>query len=649
MRTRFLHSALLLAALPKLARLASFAALTSVACQPSSYVLVQLDSVPEAARSLKILVQRGSQVSTPLVPLALPNSDTAGLSFRLDLPSAADESQPLDVQVGAFSRAAGEGCLLAAGGTQAQPRAVASVHVAPIADLATCTDGDVVVQSVTPNLLPTDTLSSTELVLKGWGFQPTTQIAIDGAPAARTTFVSATELRVVAPAAKRVGMQPISGQNQGSAHTTSGLLAYYSNQVAYTSMPPTSWNELGISHPVLAINGSALLRTDALPPRFSLLTTEYSPLTPWDLITGYPFFGYAPRMVGAGPIITKSGIFRYSLRSPAQILIGQFDIEPLDDVAIIDTARMDGDVQYKVAIYESIADDTTFVYCSNIQDKSTVIAAITKRPVKDKAVSDLVLGYNDGSFGLMLGTPRGLFIGTGSKQPNLCEVHLTTTPGLITSVQSLHYLRIPPMSLENYVLVANQGKSLYLLPSYDTSMGPAPNGESTYLHTPYLMADMTNSPISQAAIEDLDKDGLNEIILLYHKGNQPYVRIYHGLPPAMINFRNIAQFNTPTADFPIAHDCIQASPLRLTDINWDGYADITFGCRNNSGPSSIEAVLSSGSPLKFVEQAQTVFIQPPNIDGDRVFFERIDPGSAQPLELWGGIGATPFRLINTSH
>ena len=48
---------------------------------------------------------------------------------------------------------------------------------------------------------------------------------------------------------------------------------------------------------------------------------------------------------------------------------------------------------------------------------------------KTKAVSDLVLGYNDGSFGLMLGTPRGLFVGTGSKQPNLCEVHLTTTPG----------------------------------------------------------------------------------------------------------------------------------------------------------------------------------------------------------------------------
>ena len=41
-------------------------------------------------------------------------------------------------------------------------------------------------------------------------------------------------------------------------------------------------------------------------------------------------------------------------------------------------------------------------------------------------------------------------------------------------------------------------------------------------------------------------------------------------------------------------------------------------------------MLTSGGPLKFVEQAQTVFIQPPNIDGDRVVFERIDPGNMQP-------------------
>lgn len=640
MHTRFLLSALLLAALPGLA---------GVACQPSSYVLVQLDSVPEAARSVKILVQRGSQVSMPLVPLALPNSGPAGLSFRLDLPPAADETQPLDVQVGAFSRAAGEGCLLATGGTRAQPREVASVHVAPIADLATCTEGDVVVQSVTPNLLPTEKLGSTELVLTGWGFQPETQITIDGAPAARSTFVSATEMRVVPPAAKHVGMQPISSENQGRAHTTSGLLTYYANQVTYTSMPPGGWADFGIERPVLGINGSALIRIDQGPPRFTLLTSESSTLTPWDLYFGYRYVGYKPSVIDAGAMKLQNGLYKKTLNFGTQILLAPFDIEPLDDIAVIDTARMDGDVQYKVGFRASIAGDVAFVYCSNIQDKSMPIAAITKRYFKDKGVADLVLGYNDGTLGVMSGSPRGLFAGPLSRQPNRCEVHQINPPGSITSLQSLHYLHLPPMGLENYLLVANQGKSLYLLPPFDSANGPGPSGESTYTHTPYLLADMTNSPISQVTSEDLDQDGYNEIIVLYRKNNQPYVRIYHGLPPAIIAFRTIAQFDTPTTDYPIGHDCIQASPLRLTDINMDGYADIVFGCSNSIGPSSIETLLSAGSPLQFVDKAQTVFIEPPNIDGGRVVFERIDPGSAQPLEIWGASGLTPFRLINTSH
>jgi len=635
MRTRFLHSALLLAALP------------CVACQPSSYVLVQLDSVPAEARSLKILVQRGSQVSTPITPLALPNNSTAGLSFRLDLPPAADENQPVDVQVGAFSRAAGEGCLLATGGTRAEPREVASVHVTAIADLATCTEGDVVVKSVTPNLLPTDKLSSTELVLTGWGFQPDTQIQIDGAAATLTSFVSATEIRVTAPAAKRVGPQTVSAKNQGLAHTTAGLLTYYASQVTYTSMVPTDWKTLGIFKNVLRVNGSALIRTDQGLPRFSLLASENNSLPPWDLLGGFPYVGYSDQ--GTNDTISPKSISFYqnAFNSPTQILTAPFDFEPLDDIAVIDTGRLDFDVQNKVGFRAGIAKDVTFVFCSNFQTRSMPIVSITRQYVKDKGVADLIIGYDDGSYGILSGSPRGIFAGPATKKPNFCEIHQISSPNPISSVQSLHHLQ-PTFPSGNYLLVANQGAALYQLTGNLTG-GPGFSGEPSFYHTPQLIADMTNSPISQVAVEDLDKDGLNEIIALYRIGKQPYIRIYHGLPPALVASYSVAQFNTPAADFPIAHDCAMASPFRLTDINLDGYADIIFGCRNSSGPSSIEAVLTSGSPLKFVEQAQTVFIQPPNIDGDRVFFERIDPGSAQPLELWGGIGAIPFRLINTSH
>ena len=247
------------------------------------YVLVQLDSVPEAARSVKILVQRGSQVSTPLIPLALPNSGTAGLSFRLDLPPVADESQP------SMSRSAPSVVPLVRAacwppGTRAQPREVAPVHVAPIADLATCTEGDVIVQSVTPNLLPNRQAEQHRACLKGLGISAHDADRDRRRPRRPHYLCLGHRDPRHRPAAKRVGMQPISSQNQGSAHTTSGLLAYYSNQVTYTSMPPTSWNELGISHPVW---GHQWQRPAAQthPSLQPVLTTEFSLLTPgmWSL------------------------------------------------------------------------------------------------------------------------------------------------------------------------------------------------------------------------------------------------------------------------------------------------------------------------------------------------------------------------------
>jgi hypothetical protein len=136
---------------------------------------------------------------------------------------------------------------------------------------------------------------------------------------------------------------------------------------------------------------------------------------------------------------------------------------------------------------------------------------------------------------------------------------------------------------------------------------------------------------------------------LYRRNNQAFLRLNRGLPVATINLRQIAQFDTSIADFPISSDCAQAAPLRLGDINDDLYQDILVGCSNSDGSRTIEALLSRGNPIQFGATAQTVFVAPKSSDGGAIYFERMAPDKTQPVELWGGSGLTPLRLINTSH
>lgn len=74
------------------------------------------------------------------------------------------------------------------------------MHLATITSVDRCSEGDVVIDSVAPNLVSTEQLANSELVVKGWGFQPDTQVSIDGGPVARLPFVSTTE---GTPAARR--------------------------------------------------------------------------------------------------------------------------------------------------------------------------------------------------------------------------------------------------------------------------------------------------------------------------------------------------------------------------------------------------------------------------------------------------------------
>lgn len=620
------------------------------ACQPSSYVLVQLDGVPEAARSVKILVQRGSQVSTPLPALALPNTGTAGLSFRLDLPAAGEDPQPIEIQVGAFSRAGAEGCLLAHGGTRVQPREAASVHLDTIASVDRCSEGDVFIESVAPNLLSTEQLATSELVVKGWGFQPDTQVSIDGGPVARLSFVSTTEVRLQPAAAQRTGLQPISAQNQGGRTIAEGLLRYYSNQVTYTAMANSQWVDLGISAgSMVGMAGTALINYDSGGPRFSVLATESEKPARWDMLIGFRIFGMpasgkSDKMQGSDTLFQTNVI-----SSPKQIIVDHFDVEPLDDVLVLDDRQNDAQPAYKVGFSASIARDVSYNYCSNIVGITPRIDAIAARNLPMKPVANLLLAYSNGVIGELEGTPRGLFLGPTSQQPNLCDLHEMLPTGVFSSLQSLLRLSLSPKD-ENYLVVANGGAGLFQVPSPDTSItGAGVNAVTRHLHTPVLISDMKTSPISHVIVDDINQDTIQDIAMLIRHNSAAFIKIYRGLPSVTVQAKKLAQFDMSIPEFPLPHDCAQVATARLVDINEDGYADLLYSCFNSDGQNSIEALLSRGAPMQYNAMAQTVFLRGPSVGGS-LHFERMPQFlPKQAIELWGGNGVQPFRLINTSH
>jgi hypothetical protein len=524
------------------------------------------------------------------------------------------------------------------------------VHLATIASVDRCSEGDVVIDSVAPNLVSTEQLANSELVVKGWGFQPDTQVSIDGGPVARLPFVSTTEVRLRPAAAQRTGLRSLSAQNQGGRTIAEGLLRYYSNQVTYTAMANSQGVDFGISAgAMVGMAGTALINYDSGGPRFSVLTTESEKPARWDMLIGFRIFGM--------PISTKSDKTQVSdtlfnsnvLSSPKGIIIDHFDVEPLDDVLVLDVRQNDAQPAYKVGFSASIGRDVSYNYCSHIVGITPRIDAIAARPLPMQPVANLLLAYSNGLIGELEGTPRGLFLGPTSQQPNLCDLHEMLPAGVFSSVQSLHRLSLPPRD-ENNLIVANGGAGLFQVPSPDTSIsGAGVNAVTRHLHTLVLISDMKNSPISQVMVADINQDTIQDIAMLFRRNSTAFIKIYRGLPSITVQANKLAQFDTSIPEFLLPHDCAQVATARLVDINEDGYADIRYSCFNSDGQNSIEALLSASAPMQYNATVQTVFLRGPSVGGF-LHFERMPQFlPKQAIELWGGNGVQPFRLINTSH
>jgi hypothetical protein len=125
-------------------------------------------------------------------------------------------------------------------------------------------------------------------------------------------------------------------------------------------MPVTSWNDFGFATTPTAFSGTALVNIDSAGPRFAMLRSDSSTQATWDLQYGYRFFGMSPPSRGGAIQLTPS-LFAEQLKFPTQVLTGPFDIEPIEDIAVLDTRRTDGGAASKVGFRASIAGDLAYV------------------------------------------------------------------------------------------------------------------------------------------------------------------------------------------------------------------------------------------------------------------------------------------------
>ncbi len=222
------------------------AAVLVLGCQQPPAILLTIESIPAASKSVRVTVTHGERASiSDPPPFLVPQPAPGTSSVLLILP--AEFAGEVSVNVGAFSEPGGSGCLLASGTTSTpmfvSPSDTMRVLLDPATD-TTCTRKPVLLSNVLP---AAGSVSGNETItLHGWGFKPGAQVLFGNTSAQLVTYVSAAELRVVTPAKAGFGFVAVKVTNpSGDSASRSDLFRFYASTIDFTGAPFVSTGDYG--------------------------------------------------------------------------------------------------------------------------------------------------------------------------------------------------------------------------------------------------------------------------------------------------------------------------------------------------------------------------------------------------------------------
>ncbi len=624
----------LLSRLPSL--LAALPLFLGSGCQPDPYLLLQLDAVPEEARSVQILYQRGLQPGSLLPAIDLPPARTAGLSLRFDLPSGTQDE--IEVSVGAYSGASASGCLIAEGSARSVPSGTLRVPFRPIVVPGQdCVAGDVVVLGASPSLLSTAQAVQSEIVLSGWGFQPSTEVAIDGVPVAQQTFVSNSTLRVVPSQPWRSGAVDVRVRNGGQPFVRSDLLRFWATQLSYqvTEQP---WDEYRLpksSDPILA---TTLLRYLSSDPRLAILRKTADGPAAYDLMATIPYSKAPPR---GGLAQRADSLFGGTgLNGPSQVLRAQLDVYPGDDAIVIDSRPRDADgILYKLAVRSQIAPSPDYHACNNLQSKPLNTMRMTSvltvpRTISSPISTDIWVAYENNTIGILRGDPRGLF---NYRTPGVCDSINFAQP-----YKSIDGMWLYNSGLVDHVLVLANDRST-LAVAYPTGFSYSnPNGGMIILYQGTPLFESKLGPFQYVLHEDINQDSVPDLGLVYTQNGQTILELHMNTTQ-----NGILSYSQPGVIIPFGFECGAEMHMRTGDINDDGFLDIIIGCNHDAlHISTVEAVLSQGQAGVFASKPQSIPASFPQGKGSPLFFEALYLNDLSRLSLIVVTPEAPYLLTN---
>ncbi|MFO0573781.1 MAG: FG-GAP-like repeat-containing protein [Polyangia bacterium] len=221
-------------------------------CSRSPTLLVTVQGIPGAARSLQALVVREGEPGTllptqeDLRPYDLPQPPGDPQSFVLRVPLEVDTV--LTLSVAAFDLPGASGCVLRTG--QAvhtfQPSLLDdSVTVqldqepaagpAPSGSAGSGCSGALRILSATPATL--HAAGGDKLIVRGWGFRPGSTLKL-GDQVLTPTYRSAAELEVTVPEASRIGLVPLQVTGPDGATARYSGLRYVVDQLSFMPVNP---------------------------------------------------------------------------------------------------------------------------------------------------------------------------------------------------------------------------------------------------------------------------------------------------------------------------------------------------------------------------------------------------------------------------